>query len=293
MATEFSPINKAFFKTEETKGIGTTQTSANHIANIAKHTYQQLEAKLSNIHLHTIKMQVIGSSIPHIIQSETEYIDFERIPGTLETIAMLKSFIAFLREAIKEKDALLKEVNSFTLEELGDIKRPIEPVKLTEMDIINSWDTGKRRKYLELDTFAAVFGKYIHPDGYFYNIRRKFFEQSPTIVDPNGSNTLIYNYTTSYDEEIIDKMYMSLQATHRKYEAELNGMKNDIKQAIDKDFAEKLNTYNIELEEYRIKVAELHKKQTEIREARLKEVSQLKILIPKAFEELYSSLKSN
>lgn len=292
METVYSPINKAFFKTEETptSTIAVTQTSANHLADLAKHTYEQIEAKLSSLTAHNISVTIIGAQQDHTIQEQSHF-DFTFLDNSLQIIAKLKSFIAFLREAIKEKDRLITESHRYSSGKLEELTKPIEPTKLSTNDIIDTWSTAKRRKYLELDTMCSTYGKYIHPRGYFYNLRNEFMNQKPVVVTPQGKDTLIYKYSSTLTSQEMDEMYLKLQAVHRKYEAELNGLKNEILTAIDEDYMQKMNIYNQQLADYRLTIQEIHKEESIVKQNRLDMVTKLKIIIPDAYKELYESLK--
>ena len=77
---------------------GLTTTSANHIANIAKEKYQLLLKQLETITLYNTNIGLIGSEKqPLSYGMET----LSNVKPSLETIAQLKSLIAWLREAIK------------------------------------------------------------------------------------------------------------------------------------------------------------------------------------------------
>ena len=82
---------------------GLTQTSANHIANIAKEMYESLEAKLDSIRLvsGSFTLAAVGTSFPVSVASSKE--ELNELSSTLEQIARLKAIISWLREGIKAK----------------------------------------------------------------------------------------------------------------------------------------------------------------------------------------------
>ena len=86
---------------------GLTSTSANHIANLAKEAYQNLENELNSICFYTTKVSLLGTSTKEVLHYGNQLIDVTK----LDKIAELKSLIAWLREAIKAKEQLTRNVN--------------------------------------------------------------------------------------------------------------------------------------------------------------------------------------
>lgn len=59
-------------------------------------------------------MTIIGSTESTIVSNGNTYADFESIKTGLKAVAQLNSLIAFFREAIKEKEELAKQAQSYT-----------------------------------------------------------------------------------------------------------------------------------------------------------------------------------
>lgn len=86
---------------------GLTSTSANHIANLAKEAYERLEAKLNTTSFIRETITVIGSTAETTVKlAQTGLIT--SAPNILKEICEYKSLIAWLREAIIEKENLFK-----------------------------------------------------------------------------------------------------------------------------------------------------------------------------------------
>jgi hypothetical protein len=122
---------------------GLTSTSANHIANIAKEYYSNLEEKLNSIVLYTTTFRLISdTNITTLEEGDTkEFI--EEIPSILNKITQAKSLIAWLREGIKVKDNFLKDITNMHFEDyllLKDetLEVPIMGNILTETEYYNS-----------------------------------------------------------------------------------------------------------------------------------------------------------
>ena len=100
-------MKQQFFTTNKSE-VALTATSANHISNLAKEAYERLEAKLENTSFIKETIQIIGSTAETTVKLSTAGL-ISLAPNVLEEIYEYKSLIAWLREAIKEKENLFKE----------------------------------------------------------------------------------------------------------------------------------------------------------------------------------------
>lgn len=96
-----------FFSTE---GKGLTSTSANHIANLAKEMVREIETFVSGLTLYSTSVVLIGNDNVNIINEGDTAEALDKVKTQLHTIAKANSLIAWLREAIKAKERLQKEV---------------------------------------------------------------------------------------------------------------------------------------------------------------------------------------
>ena len=93
---------------------GLTSTSANHIANMAKEYYQALNEELENIRWYDTTIQLISANENKTLskgQTSTE------INATVDKIYKCKALIAWLREALKAKDEIVRSIKNTTLTE--------------------------------------------------------------------------------------------------------------------------------------------------------------------------------
>ena len=270
---------------------GLTTTSANHIANIAKEKYQLLLKQLETITLYNTNIGLIDSEKqPLSYGVET----LSNVKPSLETIAQLKSLIAWLREAIKAKERLFEDVKS---ENFG-LVAPIQPIcenVMTEDEYVATWSIKKRNRYYFLETMCATIGSYIHPNGAFAKAREEYMNKltNPLKVVGQGRDTTIYEYLPSIDSEEVENTFMVLQSEYRTYQAELNSLKYEIEEAIRSDNLAKSNKYSSEMRNYE---ASLENYNAEIKTLRLKEnerISNLKIIIPDSLQKIYQEVKAD
>lgn len=284
-----------FFSAE---GRGLTSTSANHIANMAKEMIRTLEARLAAMVFYSTEVSLIGSGSFNVLRKGADADDVKSVSGMLHRVAEAKSLIAWLREAIKAKDRLLKRAEDLSLEEfakLEDIKIPEAPVMedaLTEDEYYGSLSLDERNRYYELETLAAVIGKEIHPGGHFADARDDLAQrtQNPRSVEGDGRDTLIYSYEPSVDAELIETIYFDLQKQYREAQAKLNSMKyecekavTDSKVKVSTDYTKALERWNGEMQTIRSRHAEYIRK-------KVREYGGLKIIIPDSLDGIYQEV---
>lgn len=293
MIHEFTQIPEGFFGES-----GLTATSANHVANLLKMRYETIENDLSCLNFVKEELSIAGSVESNTMR-DAFIIDDVTIRERLEEIARAKGFIAFLREAIKCKNDLAMEIEDYEYErpEAPVLPQPERPI--TQEEVVSRMDIGERVRYLSTEARAATFGKYIHPGGVMDNARKLAFaaEREPLKVALAGRDTAFIRRHVEVSTRDIDKMISSLQAEHRKSEAELNGYKHAIEEAVKKDAQEKIDAYRAakerydrDLEAWRKAVDALSVADQQARIDRRKVVEGLKIVIPNEYRDLYNAV---
>lgn len=288
-----------FFKKEGEEGIALTSTSANHIANMAKEYIQGVETILGNISFLNVDMALIGGT-PSAIQLGIVKDDIDKIPQALEVVANAKSLIAWLREAIKAKENLVKELQSLGFEkwcEENEEEYPTPPEAshvLTEQEYYSSLSIKERNRYYQLETMAAVIGKYIHPDGKLSVERKELKDkiQHPRKVNGTGRDALIYSYTPSVEIEEVDSVFYELQKKHREVQAQLNSMKHSCEVAIEESINKSNTEYALAMEEYRGKLQASMLKFKAWKDKKTQEYSKLKIAVPDSLLGIYNAINS-
>ena len=290
MIHEFKPIVSPYFGEN-----GLTSTSANTIANRLKHLYEATESELNSVNFVQVKFGLIGTSEEDysLAKDAAKNCAVEEYAQKLELIAECKSFIAFLREAIKAKDKLSQEVETYMSKELFELKSPKLDSPITEEDVLAEMSVKDREHYLSLETRAAVYGKFIHPgnplDRAIKGIEKAL--ANPRSVEYNGANTIIEVQVPTVSVETANSVYVALQNEHRKAESELNGIKHTIDEKNKADARAKGERWENALKAYESERSILTAKDAEVRYARRKEIQALKIVIPNRFTELYNHVK--
>lgn len=292
----------SFFSTD-----GITSTSANHLCNLARERARKLQSDLKSVSFINESIKLIGSDESTVISAGLESEQLEKVQNAIVSLGRLNSLIAFFMEAIKEKERqtkLAKEwVDSEAREELENKKRALlQPKKFeytNERKEMAKWSVGEQEKYLSLEAMASAIGNYIHEDGSINNARQAYYQavNKPNKVDYDGSDTIITSYSPSVVAEKVDDLFFSLQKMHRSVQAELNGMKKKLEDAVD-DYNNSVNAeyrtayaeYNFEMSLIARATKDLEIKEAEQREKMLKEVQSLKIAIPQRLRDIYESL---
>lgn len=288
MIFQFSPIPEGFFGDS-----GLTATSANHIANLLKLRYERIENELNSLNFVTERMRVVGMDKDAIMKKALLF-DADGIKARLEEVAQCKGFIAFLREAIKEKKRLTEEIEDYTTLEyqtlMANQPRPQHPV--SEEDIVNAMSVGDRVRYLATEARAATFGKFIHPGGTLATARKAAFEafQEPTKVAMAGRDTVFVYRESAVSPGDIDALISELQAEHRKSEAELNGLNHEIDQTRVRDAQAKMDKFRSDKESWDKETSKLKSVIDQARVDRRKVIEELKIVIPNKYRDLYETI---
>lgn len=296
---------KAFFCPD-----GLTSTSANHYANLAKEAGRAKANYLANVQFYSEGVSVIGTEDGGIIRDGSKPDDLPKILRTIDEIAQLNSLIAFFREAIKEKERLGNEAANWRDEQARadfderykTCKKPVKGVYLTEDGVKSCWSVGEQEKYLSLEAEAAALGKYIHEDGCISKARVALMDKvmNPKSVNVAGRDTIIYDYIPTVEPDDVDKMFFRLQARHRAVQAELNGMKKRIEDAIaadklrvDEEYRNALAKWNAEEQAYDREQQQIVAAESIERQRLQQEVAALKIVVPNRLKNVFEMLKES
>lgn len=274
---------------------GLTTTSANHLANKAKEYVAQLESELKNISFVKEEMQLLDSTVSRVTKTGCSDSELDEFEQKLNIIAKAKSLCAWLREAIKEKanltDAIKKKVIQTWANDNG-IDYPEQPVykgEVTEKDYLNTLSIKDRNKYYEVETYASVFGKFIHVDGPFYESRKIMLEKmhNPSEISGDGHDTIVYDYKPSVSSKKVDEVFFKLNEKYRSYQAELNAIKHTMQDWITKTNNDNELEYQDNYRKYLAEVDIINSKFKTWKNDEIKKVSNLKIVIPNALQDIY------
>lgn len=283
-----------------------TSTEAQNICNIAKEAVTSEHEKLSAVSFYDVEIASITNP-ETFIKTRISPKDISWISESLDKIGRYNALNAWLKEAIKAKEEAIDEVDTMdvtTLDFYEDYKKPEEPREwydLTEQQIMDEWSANKLNRYYTLNSEAAVIGKYIHDNGAISKARKDLVNKiaNPSTVSGQGRETIVFKYNPSVDVKAIEDVYMSLLAKHRKLNAELNSLKAEIKETINKRnieastiFREKHTEWEHKISEYYSLVKQRDAKINEYKISEKERISKLKINVPSSLMDTYKEVKA-
>ena len=284
-----------------------TSTEAQNICNIAKEAVTNEHERLSAVSFYDTEIASIISP-EAFIKTKISPNDISWISESLDKIGRYNALNAWLKEAIKAKEEAMDEVDIMdvtTLDFYEDYIKPEEPTmcydSFDEEQVMNEWSADKLNRYYTLNSEAAVIGKYIHDSGAIAKARKDLVNKmaNPSTVSGQGRETIVYKYIPSVDTEVVEGIYMSLLAKHRKLNAELNSLKAEIKETINKKnieasiaFRDKHTEWEYKISEYYSLVKQRDAKINEYKISEKERISKLKINVPSSLMDTYKEIKA-
>ena len=284
-----------------------TSTEAQNICNIAKEAVTNEHERLSAVSFYDTEIASIISP-EAFIKTKISPNDISWISESLDKIGRYNALNAWLKEAIKAKEEAMDEVDIMdvtTLDFYEDYIKPEEPTigynSFDEEQVMSEWSANKLNRYYTLNSEAAVIGKYIHDSGAIAKARKDLVNKmaNPSTVSGQGRETIVFKYIPSVDTEVVEGIYMSLLAKHRKLNAELNSLKAEIKETINKKnieasiaFRDKHTEWEYKISEYYSLVKQRDAKINEYKISEKERISKLKINVPSSLMDTYKEIKA-
>lgn len=283
-----------------------TSTEAQNICNIAKEAVTNEHERLSAVSFYDTEIASIISP-EAFIKTKISPNDINWISESLDKIGRYNALNAWLKEAIKAKEEAMDEVDTIdvtTLDFYEDYMKPEEPVICYDFDeeqIMSEWSANKLNRYYTLNSEAAVIGKYIHDSGAIAKARKDLVNKmaNPSTVSGQGRETIVFKYIPSVDTKVVEGIYMSLLAKHRKLNAELNSLKAEIKETVNKKnieasiaFRDKHTEWEHKISEYYSLVKQRNAKINEYKISEKERISKLKINVPSSLMDTYKEIKA-
>lgn len=284
-----------------------TSTEAQNICNIAKEAVTNEHERLFAVSFYDTEIASIISP-EAFIKTKISPNDISWISESLDKIGRYNALNAWLKEAIKAKEEAMDEVDIMdvtTLDFYEDYIKPEEPTigydSFDEEKVMSEWSADKLNRYYTLNSEAAVIGKYIHDSGAIAKARKDLVNKmaNPSTVSGQGRETIVYKYIPSVDTEVVEGIYMSLLAKHRKLNAELNSLKAEIKETINKKnieasiaFRDKHTEWEYKISEYYSLVKQRDAKINEYKISEKERISKLKINVPSSLMDTYKEIKA-
>ena len=277
---------------------GLTSTSANHVANLAKEYAQSIESELQCIKFYDTYVGLIGTEGKQKTSVGFPVSKLAEIPGMLKKVTSAKSLIAWLREAIKAREALLNAINKKDIEEwygergLEFFHSPKEPEMLDKEDIVAEMNIKERNHIYTLETKCAVIGKLIHPDGSLSKARKALLkvESAPFEVQGDGRDALVIEYRQNVASPTVDELFFSLQKEHRETQAELNKILHEVDEKVREANMKLRAEYAEELRKWDSENKKLLNEFNEWKSEEAKKVADLKIVIPDHLKGIYEEV---
>lgn len=277
---------------------GLTSTSANHIANLAKEMVREIETSLSGLTLYSTSVALIGTENNNTLTEGDTVDTLNTVQSQLHSVARANALIAWLREAIKAKERLLKETEELSTEaymKLQGIEKPVIPEMaktLTEDEYYANMSVNERNRYYSLEALASVLGKAIHPNGAVAVARERLNERikEPKSIEGNGRDALICTYTPTVEIQEVDDVYFSLQKEFREVQASLNSIKFDCQKAVKESEIEAQTTYLDEYAKYEGERLRIQNEKSAYIKKQTREIGNYKILIPESLKEIYDKV---
>lgn len=279
-------------------GKGLTSTSANHVANMAKEMIRSLTSELEELRFYSTDVALIGDSNTSRLVNGVNDETVKAVVEKLFRIAKAKSLIAWLREGIKAKEALIEETQDLTLEEFAKKegieleKEPNPEPYMTDDDYIATLSLKDRCHYYEIETLASTLGKEIHPGGSFAEARDSLLKklERPHSVSGEGRDTLIYSYDVSVDTETVEEVFFKLQKLYREAQADVNARKHECHKVVTDTNIARHAEYVAKLSEWTDRRKLLESKRIEHIKRRVKQLEDMRISIPESLQSIYEEV---
>jgi uncharacterized protein YukE len=326
-------------------------TSAQFLSNLGQEKANEFREKLNKPQFYDTNIKLIGDQGFTPMSLGMSQDELKSIPELLEFIAKMDAFTAYIREAIKDKDMTLNGLRRMSIQEwircsghdplpeddgeqqfyedngleqksMADIEKPEMPdQEITELEIlVKRLPLEEYQRYLELNSKAAVLGKFCHSDlAPLVTARRDYLvkQSKPLEKEGTGRDTCVYQYEPSVPKEELERTFEELQKAYREASKELNKIRFELRekeadrfQIENTKYQKALADYNRQSKEVDAWNAELRKKYIDYRKevnrkvqeiqaefedwrsAERNRVSKLKIVIPKALQETYEYLEN-
>lgn len=282
--------NKVFFGEK-----GLTQTSANHLANIAKEMVESNKQVLDSVGFITVTASLLSGGNVATVKTGKPDGFLTNVPVLLSEIGDMNAFCAWMREAIKARENELADIERLDIEDYCkqvNKEFPIRPDRddlWTEEDALAQMNVAERMEYYKLEAEAAAIGKYIHPRQSYAIAREELMKRvaNPTSLTGEGVNTIVYRYAPSANSDLVEQTFFDLQNKHRSLSARLNKIKFNIKAAVDSHNSAVNAKFSEALTSYRNQIDVLHSELTVYKDEQRKALLKLKIVIPKELAAIY------
>jgi hypothetical protein len=307
---------------------GLSMTSAQYLSNLGQEKANEFKERLKEPRFYNTNIKLIGDQEYTQMSIGMNQDELKSIPETIEFISRMDAFTAYVREAMKDKDATLNSLrrmnitdwiqcsghdplpedvgekqfykdNGLEQKSMDDIERPEMPSPESELEVlVKKLPLDQYQNYLELDAKAAVLGKFCHSDSApLVKARREFLDKQYNPLEKYGSgrDTCVYQYEPSVPKSELEGTFEELQKAYREAEKKLNKIRFDLREKESARFQSENAEYQKALAEYNRQSREVDEWNSELRKKYLeyrKEINRKLLEIQAEFEDWRSSERS-
>lgn len=266
---------------------GLTSSEANYVCERIKERLKPIQNLVTNMATHTASLE--GEKLDNFTK-------IEKIDEKLEKIGTLYAISAYLRTAIKEKDARLDEISRKILEIRQKVEEKTDEIDFEALEKLNNVTIDDFLKTLSLDEVvkyksceakAAHIGKFIHN---FDVLRDEITHKELITLKQVGEKVFKITNTPLYQMDELQALQEELLAQHREFESEVNFYKAKFREF------ENRSKLNYEQEFLRLSQERQEKinrlvveKTTELTKIK-EEIAQFRIVVPNAYKATIEEL---
>lgn len=272
---------------------GLTSTSANYICNVAKEYLETLHEEIRAFKPYDTYMGLIDSPTKHLVSSGNT--DIAILQEHIHVIAEINGLVAWLREAIKQKEDLLHYAETQVRYSFRPAPEyPSRSTQVTKEDIMKEWSAEKLSKYYALEAVATHYGKYIHPKMPISEMKSDFIKKinNPKVVTGEGHDAMLKEYKPTFELHEINFTFMQLQQTYREAEKRLNSIKAEVEEAMAEQNRVQASYYQQILSQYKADQALWETEFDQAVKDEIEKISQYKIVVPAQFKGIYDFLNN-
>ncbi len=280
---------------------GLTATSAEYFCSLAREAYREDEMLLSRMSLVNVSAYYREYKVDTLVSVGMSKDKLRQTEARLERTVRYKSLIAWLREALKERDRYYHFVkDTMTDEEVGQkcgiekIKEPEKPEMISEDEWIRSLSFERRAKIYDLQTRAAVFGRAVGENGYLTNARTQLFDSiehpAKHMEGVKYDQNRIETRTPSVSTEDIDEVYFRILQLKREAQTEYNSYIGPILKEMEMENLRRMSDYEKALSDYRLAKKVNKTRIAAWRKSEVRRTLDLKIVIPDKLRPIYLEL---
>lgn len=284
-----------------TSGRGVTSTLANHLCNIAKEEMQSIQADLDNIGFQDVYLESLEGAHSKAIRQGYKIEELRQLMLAVERQAKLTAFIAYFRQSIKQKEALLDKLRAMRLDEYERlhgleplVHTPIEEPDLTLDEYIRTLPLADYEEYYKVEAVAATYGKVIHPGQALSVAKTELNKRAKNSieVESSGDQTLIRRYSPTIELAELDKIFFEQQSQYRDHQARSNKLKAQYEQELYLHNQDKHRTFLKAQEAYRLLREQRGETYEQYRRDECQRISGLKIVVPERLLPTFEYLRS-